>query len=124
MPLSREQLDALSLASRGVHAGSHTDAGNAIPTVPPLHLATAFAYPTTDELDEIFDDNSKRYVYSRMANPTIRTLEDAIAAIEGTESAVAYASGMAAIHGVVTGLVSPGSTILTSQDMYGATYAL
>jgi cystathionine gamma-synthase/methionine-gamma-lyase len=124
MPLSREQLDALSLASRGVHAGSHTDSGNAIPTVPPLHLATAFAYPTTDELDEVFEDNSKGYVYSRMANPTIRTLEDAIAAIENTESAVAYASGMAAIHGAITGLLAPGSTILASQDMYGATYAL
>lgn len=124
MPLSREQLDALSLASRGVHAGSHTDPGNAIPTVPPLHLATAFAYPTTDELDEVFEDNSKGYVYSRMANPTIRTLEEAVAAIEGTDAAVAYASGMAAIHGVITGLVPPGSTILASQDMYGATYAL
>ncbi len=124
MPLSREQLDALSLASRGVHAGSHTDPGNAIPTVPPLHLASAFAYPTTEELDEVFEDNSKGYVYSRMANPTIRTLEDAIAAIEGTEYAVAYASGMAAIHGVITGLVPPGSTVLASQDMYGATYAL
>ncbi len=124
MPLNREQIDALSLASRGVHAGSHTDPGNAIPTVPPLHLATAFAYPTTDELDEVFEDNSKGYVYSRMANPTIRTLEDAIAAIEGTDAAVAYASGMAAIHGVITGLVPPGSTILASQDMYGATYAL
>jgi cystathionine gamma-synthase/methionine-gamma-lyase len=122
--MNRNQLDPLSLSSRGVHAGSHTDPGNAIPTVPPLHLATAFAYPTTDELDEVFADNSKGYVYSRMANPTIRTLEDAVATIEGTEAAVAYASGMAAIHGAVTSLVPTGATILASRDMYGATYAL
>lgn len=124
MPLSRKELDKLSVASRQVHAGAHTDIGDAVPTVPPLHLATAFAYPTTDELDGVFADSSKGYVYSRMANPTIRSFEEAVATIEGSEAAVSYASGMAAIHGMVTGFISAGETLLASRDMYGTTFAL
>jgi cystathionine beta-lyase/cystathionine gamma-synthase len=124
MTLSRSDLDQLSAASRQVHAGAHTDIGHANPTVPPLHLATAFAYPTTDEMDGVFADASKGYVYSRMANPTVRSFEEAVAAIEGTEAAVSYASGMAAIHGAIAGFTSPGATILASRDMYGTTFAL
>jgi cystathionine gamma-synthase/methionine-gamma-lyase len=100
------------------------DLGRATPTVPPIHIATAYTYPSTAELDEVFEDNSKGYVYSRYGNPTVRALEEAIAAIEGTDDAVAFGTGMAAIHGVITTLVRPGQRIIASRDVYGATYAL
>jgi cystathionine beta-lyase/cystathionine gamma-synthase len=124
MPLSRSELLKLSAASRGVHAGQHVDIGAARPTVQPIHLATAYSYPTTDELDAVFDNNSLGYVYSRMANPTVRALEEAIAVVEGVEAGVAYASGMAAILGVLQTLVPSGGTILAAVDIYGATHAL
>jgi len=124
MPMNRTDLDGLAPASRNVHAGQHVDIGNARPTVQPIHLATAFAYPTTDELDAVFADNSLGYVYSRMANPTVRSVEEAIAAIEGAESGVAYSSGMAAILGVLQSLVPPGGKLLSAMDIYGATHAL
>ncbi len=124
MPLSRPELDALQPSSRSIHAGSTVQLGEAQPTAPPIHVATAFTYPTTGELDAVFADNSSGYVYSRFGNPTVTALEDAVAAIEGTESAVAYGSGMAAIHGIVASLAKPGSTVIASRDVYGATHAL
>jgi cystathionine beta-lyase/cystathionine gamma-synthase len=124
MTVSRTDLDALQPATRSIHAGRTVEMGNATPTVPPIHVATAYTYPTTAELDAVFADNSTGYVYSRYGNPTIRALEEAVAAIEGTEEAVAYGSGMAAIHGVIAGLSRPGSPVIASRDVYGATYAL
>ncbi|MDQ3654631.1 MAG: PLP-dependent aspartate aminotransferase family protein [Chloroflexota bacterium] len=124
MPLSRSELDAMQPSSRSIHAGSTVRLGDAQPTAPPIHVATAFTYPTTEELDAVFADNSSGYVYSRFGNPTVKALEEAVAAIEGTDDAVAYGSGMAAIHGIVAALARPGSTVIASRDVYGATHAL
>ncbi len=124
MPLSRSELDAMQPSSRSIHAGSTVRLGDAQPTAPPIHVATAFTYPSTEELDAVFADNSSGYVYSRFGNPTVRALEDAVAAIEGTDDAVAYGSGMAAIHGIVAEIARPGSTVIASRDVYGATHAL
>jgi O-acetylhomoserine/O-acetylserine sulfhydrylase-like pyridoxal-dependent enzyme len=124
MTTPRDVLDALHPESRDVHAGRTVEVGHAEPTAPPLHMATAFTYPTNSEMDEVFADNSKGYVYSRMGNPTVRALEEAIAAIEGTDDAVAYGSGMAAIHGIVAALATAGTRIVASRDVYGATYAI
>jgi cystathionine gamma-synthase/methionine-gamma-lyase len=124
MAPTRSELDTLHPSSRSIHAGRTVELGNATPTVPPIHIATAFTYPTTSELDEVFEDNTKGYVYSRYGNPTVRALEEALAAIEGTDDSVAFGTGMAAIHGVITTLVRPGQRIIASRDVYGATYAL
>lgn len=124
MPLSRSELNNMSPATRAVHAGRHIDLGHAEPTAPAIHVATAYTYPTTAEVDEVFADNSKGYVYSRMGNPTVRALEHAVAATEGTDEGIVYASGMAAIHGVIAGLARRGDTIVASRDVYGATYSI
>ncbi len=124
MPLSRTQLDGMKPSTRAVHAGRHIDLGHAEPTAPAIHVATAYTYPTTAEVDEVFADNAKGYVYSRMGNPTVRALEHAIATTEGMDEGIVYASGMAAIHGVIAGLAKPGDTVIASRDVYGATYSI
>jgi len=124
MPLSRSELDSMQPSSRSIHAGSTVRLGDAQPTALPIHVATAFTYPTTEELDGVFADNSSGYVYSRFGNPTVNALEEAVAAIEGSAAAVAYGSGMAAIHGIVAAIARPGSTVIASRDVYGATHAL
>ncbi len=124
MPPSRSTLDSFQPRTRGVHAGKAFDIGNAVPTAAPIHVATAYSYETTDELDTVFDDNAAGFVYSRYGNPTVRAFESAIAAVEGTEQAIAYGSGMAAIHAAILCAAGSGSRILASQDLYGATHAL
>ncbi|HEV2067063.1 MAG TPA: PLP-dependent aspartate aminotransferase family protein [Thermomicrobiales bacterium] len=111
-------------STRAVHAGKGVDAAEARPTAAPIHVATAFSYPDARMLDDVFEDNSRGYVYSRYGNPTVRSLEQAIAVVEQCDEAIAFASGMAAIHAAITGVAGPGAKILASQDLYGATHAL
>lgn len=124
MPSPRSSRHPLQPRTLSVHAGKAFDTGRAVPTASPIHVATAYSYETTDELDAVFEDNSAGFVYSRYGNPTVRAFEGAIAAIEHTDQAVAYGSGMAAIHAAILCAAGSGSRILASQDLYGATHAL
>jgi cystathionine gamma-synthase/methionine-gamma-lyase len=64
-------------------------------------------------------------MYTRYGNPTVSALEAAVAALEGGEAALAYSSGMAAIHGALLGAgARAGTTVVAAYDVYGATYAL
>ncbi len=124
MPPSRSALDSFHPRTRSVHAGKGFDVGSAMPTAAPIHVATAYSYESTEELDAVFADNSVGYVYSRYGNPTVRAFEHAIAAVEKTEEAIAYGSGMAAIHAAIVSVTASGAHVLASQDLYGATHAL
>jgi cystathionine beta-lyase/cystathionine gamma-synthase len=85
-------------------------------------------WPTTVWQTEGLDDTSRRAtgvrqdgLYSRYSNPTVRQFEDGIAALEGAESALAFASGMGAIASVVLALCGKGSHIVAQNNLYGAT---
>jgi cystathionine beta-lyase/cystathionine gamma-synthase len=60
-------------------------------------------------------------LYSRYSNPTVRQFEDAVAALEGAESALAFASGMGAIASVVLAFCGRGSHVVAQNNLYGAT---
>lgn len=62
--------------------------------------------------------------YSRYTNPTVRQFEEAVAELEGSQDALAFASGMGAIATVVFALCSPGDHIVAQQQLYGGTLAL
>ena len=63
------------------------------------------------------------YDYARTGNPTRAALESSLAALEGGQFSLAFASGMAAIDTVLR-LLSPGDHVLASNDVYGGTYRL
>ncbi len=83
------------------------------------------------EMDEAFDGSG--YVYSRFGNPTVEVFERAVAELEGAAGAVAFGSGMAALHAAITSLI-PGRAgpaearrhlaLAASRDCYGGTSAL
>jgi cystathionine beta-lyase/cystathionine gamma-synthase len=62
--------------------------------------------------------------YTRHGNPTVRSFEEAVAALEGAEAGLAFASGMGAICAVVLGLCGKGSHIVAQRQMYGGTLQL
>src|SRR5690606_1739661 len=62
--------------------------------------------------------------YGRHGNPTVRSLETMMAALEGADATIAYASGMAAVNGVFTQYAKPGTSVIISRDVYGATVSL
>jgi cystathionine beta-lyase/cystathionine gamma-synthase len=114
----------LGFASRAVHTGERGPRPDFTPTATPIYPATAFVYDDTDTLDAVFGNERQGYVYTRYANPTTTVLESAIAALEGTADAVAFASGMGAVYAAMLLDVRAGQRVIAAPDVYGATYAI
>ncbi|WP_309053204.1 aminotransferase class I/II-fold pyridoxal phosphate-dependent enzyme [Streptomyces sp.] len=89
----------------------------------PLHQGHVFAFDSADALADAFTDPDT-FLYSRMGNPTVRALEDAVARLEGGTGALSYASGMGAISGVLHTLLSSGGHVIAQRCLYGGTYAV
>jgi cystathionine beta-lyase/cystathionine gamma-synthase len=92
-------------------------------------LAPALWASTTWE-SEGLDDAHRRATsfragefYSRYANPTVRSFEEAVAALEGAEDALAFASGMGAVATVVLALCSAGDHVVAQRQLYAGTLA-
>lgn len=120
----RQTPAARGFASRAVHAGERPPHPDFTPTVTPIYPASAFVYEESETLDAVFGNERQGYVYSRYGNPTTHALEVAVASLEDTEAAVAYASGMAAVHAAILSEVQAGDRIVAARDVYGATYAI
>ena len=99
----------LAIGTLAVHAGGEPDTATGAVT-PPIHLATTFQHGPAGERIAGFE-------YQREGNPTQERLETALAALEGGEAALAYASGMAAMSGLLESL-PPGSHALVPTDCY------
>ncbi len=113
------------LGTRVVRAARSLPAGAGDPVVPPLVQSVAFDHPSTSLQDAVFANERPGYVYGRYGTPTTAALESALAEIEGTEGAVCFASGMAAIHAYVTGCgLSSGGRIVAQEDVYGQVRAM
>lgn len=114
-----------SFATRAVHSGERAKAGRYAPVVAPIHPTVSFVYESTDELDAVLGAERAGYVYHRHGNPTVAAFERAMADLEGGEAAMAFSSGMAAIHAALLGAgVRAGTTVVAATDLYGATYSL
>ena len=100
--------------TRAIHVGNERDPATGA-VVRPVHFASTFVQPGSGEWGE-FD-------YSRSGNPTRKALETTLAALESGCGALAFATGMAAIHCVAM-LLKPGDHVLTGADIYGGTYRL
>jgi cystathionine gamma-synthase/methionine-gamma-lyase len=108
-----------------VHAAERLDKTSLHPTTTPIYASSAFEANDAVTLDKIFGGEVPGYVYSRYGNPTTAALEETLAHLDGGSHAVAFSSGMAAIHAVLLSLeLSPGARLLASRDLYGATYTL
>jgi cystathionine gamma-synthase/methionine-gamma-lyase len=122
MPQRPDTTDIHTLA---VHAGERAARPDFTPVVTPVYPSVGYLYDALDDLDAIFDGKREGYVYARYGNPTVAAFERAIAAVEEGEAALAFGSGMAAIHAALLGVgLTAGSAAVVAQDVYGATYAL
>ena len=104
-----------AFATRAVHAGLTPDPsfGSVIPAI---HQTSTYAQRRPGEFVDDYD-------YARSANPTRAALEKALGELEGG-LAVAFASGMAAEHALITDVCAAGSHIVMPADLYGGTFRL
>jgi cystathionine gamma-synthase len=104
-----------AFATRTVHAGLTPDPafGSVIPAI---HQTSTYAQRRPGEFVEDYD-------YARSANPTRAALEHALGVLEGG-LAVAFASGLAAEHALITVVCEAGAHVVLPADLYGGTYRL
>jgi len=116
--------DSRNFLTQAVHAGMNLPPPQGKPVSPSIHPAATYTYDNMEELSAALHEN-RGYCYARYGSPTLAALEKAVAELEGTEDAVAYASGMGALHGVFAQAgISADRPMLAGRNVYGATDTL
>ncbi len=87
----------------------------------PIWASTVWETPSLDDARRRSGSTRPAEFYGRYANPTVNAFEDAMAALEGAEAAIAFGSGMGAIATVVFALCSPGDHVVAQRQLYSGT---
>ncbi len=115
----------LGINTQLVHAGERGAPPHGKPVSTPIYASATFTYDSMAEVDQVFAGEQQGYIYTRYGNPTVAALEEAVQVLEEGAAACAYSTGMAALHAAIFACeITPGATILASQDLYGATIDL
>ncbi|MFM1927342.1 MAG: hypothetical protein RLZ06_918 [Actinomycetota bacterium] len=89
-----------------------------------LFLNSGFTYDSAEQAEAAFKDETDHFLYSRFGNPTVATFEQRIAAIEGSETALATSTGMSAMFASVACLVQAGDHVVASASMFSSCYVV
>src|SRR6185503_6500735 len=90
----------------------------------PIYQTVAYEFDSADHGAALFDLEVPGNIYTRLSNPTTAVLERRIAALEGGVDALCVGSGMAAIHHAIVNIADAGTNIVSTPQLYGATYTL
>jgi O-succinylhomoserine sulfhydrylase len=108
--------------TRAVRAGQHrTGEGE---NSEPIFATSSYVFNSAAEAAARFSGEKPGNIYSRFTNPTVRTFEERLAALEGGERCVATGSGMAAILSTCLALLKSGDHVVSSRNIFGPTVLL
>ncbi len=110
-------------ATVAIHAGTDRHGVNAAVGLP-ISRTSNFTFVDTEEMKRWAEGKSKAYIYTRYGNPTLSVVEEKLAELEGGETAIVTASGMAAISSTLLAHLSAGDEVIASTQLYGGTYRL
>jgi cystathionine beta-lyase/cystathionine gamma-synthase len=97
---------------------------DADPLTTPIYETTTFIFENAAEVQAFNEGKSRKFLYSRYGNPTVVAAEQTIAKVEGAESAMLLASGMAATATALLALLKAGDEVVCSAAIYGGTLHL
>lgn len=117
-----ENLKNLGINTLCVHSGSSKDELGAVVT--PIYQTSTFKFKNAEQGASLFKGEEKGFIYTRLGNPTIEAMEDAVAELEGGYKAIGCASGTAAVHTLIAGMLRAGDHLVSSDSVYGATSVL
>ncbi|MCW8929183.1 MAG: O-succinylhomoserine sulfhydrylase [Gammaproteobacteria bacterium] len=106
---------AIRAGYKRTHEAEHDEA---------IFPTSSYVYESAAQAAARFSGDETGNIYSRFTNPTVRTFEDRLAALEGAERCVATSSGMAAIMSTCLGLLKTGDHIVSSRSIFGSTVVL
>lgn len=118
-----KDIEKMGFATKAIHGGDgHDPLTGALAT--PIYQTSAFVFRDADHGASLFSGQEEGFIYTRLGNPTHQVLEKKLALLEGGEAALATASGMAAILTSILVLAGKDQSIVSSDTVYGGTYAL
>ncbi|MAF95906.1 MAG: O-succinylhomoserine sulfhydrylase [Rhodospirillaceae bacterium] len=85
-----------------------------------LFLTSGYVYESAEEAEQAFKGEKQRYMYSRYANPTVTMFENRLALLEGAETCVSTATGMAAGFAALASQLKAGDRVVSSRALFGS----
>ncbi len=122
MTISQDEWDEFGFDTLAVRAGQVRSSEGE--QSEPIFPTSSFTYNSAAQAAARFGGTEPGNIYSRFTNPTVRTFEERLAALEGGEQCVATSSGMAAILSACMGLLKAGDHIVSSRSVFGTTVVL
>ncbi|MCK9292298.1 MAG: aminotransferase class I/II-fold pyridoxal phosphate-dependent enzyme [Bacteroidales bacterium] len=107
----------LGFNSKAVHAGTMDDVRNS--AISPIYQTSTFRFDSADHGAKCFAGEDTGYIYTRLGNPTIKELEDAVAILENGYGGIAVSSGMAAVNTVYMTYLGQGKHVVAHNSLYG-----
>jgi O-succinylhomoserine sulfhydrylase len=89
-----------------------------------LFLTSSFVQPDSETAARRFGGEEDGYIYSRFTNPTVASMEQRLAALEGAEACIGTSSGMSAVLLLCMGLLKSGDHVVCSRSVFGSTLKL
>lgn len=112
-----------NIETKAIHSGRIGDPSfGSLAT--PIHQTSTFVFDNVEQGANRFAGEEQGYIYSRLGNPTVRELEQKMAALENTEDAAAFGSGMGAVSATLLANLKAGDHLVASAALYGCTFAL
>ena len=116
--------DKLRPETLAVHAGKQADPSRGGPLVDPIFQTVPFSFADPAALAEASEGRPPDAFYTREGNPSVASVERKLAAMEGTEDAVLFSSGLGAISTAFLAHLKPGDHVVATEDLYGGTLRL
>jgi methionine-gamma-lyase len=111
------------MSTRAIH-GRPAPSGPGEPLIDPIVASTTFVLEDASQTQRVMSEEEYGFLYSRLRNPTIESLNAVLADLEGADAAQAFSSGMAAITAALVTTLDRGDTLLCANQLYGNTYGL
>lgn len=119
--MEKNLLKELGFATQAIHGGKFPNQFGALSD--PIYQTSAFTFDSAEQGGRRFALEESGYIYSRLGNPSTNSVEEKVALLEGGEACVAAGSGMGAITSAIWVCVKQGDHIVSSQTLYGCTFA-
>lgn len=103
-------------ATKAIHAGNEPEKVTGA-VMPPIYMTSTF-------VQDVPGESRDGYEYTRASNPNFTILEEALASLENAQYATIFSSGLGALSGLITGLLSSGNKVVAINGLYGGTYRL
>lgn len=111
-------------ATELIHAGEEVTAGRTPSLTVPIYQTSTFVFDSAAAVQDYQSQKLDGYLYSRYENPTVVSVEQRLAAVDGAEMSLLFSSGMAATAHALMTLLQQGDEVVCSAAVYGGTYHL